>query len=109
MGNHIADILRHHDPETIPLDLRAYVAARTEYDYREHTRQGAEHFDYVPDEIVDRFCVLGSVDACRAKLSELEALGVTEFNFYTTIPDPEPVIETYGREIIPAFASKSPA
>ena len=109
VGNHIADILRHHDPETIPLDLRAYVAARTEYDYREHTRQGADHFDYVPDEIVDRFCVLGSAEECCAKLRELEQLGVTEFNFYTTIPEPEPVIEAYGRDIIPAFTSKSPA
>ena len=70
--------------------LRAYVAARTEYDYREHTRQGADHFAYVPDEIVDRFTVLGPVEACRARLSELEALGVTEFNLYTTMPEPEP-------------------
>jgi probable F420-dependent oxidoreductase len=109
VGNHIADILRHHDPETIPLYLRAYVAARTDYDYREHTRQDADHYAYVQDEIVDRFTVLGPVDACRAKLRELEALGVTEFNLYTTIPEPEPVIEIYGREIIPAFAEKTPA
>jgi probable F420-dependent oxidoreductase len=109
VGNHIADILRHHDPETIPLALRAYVAARTEYDYREHTRQGADHFAYVPDEIVDRFTVLGPVEACREKLSELEALGVTEFNVYTTVPEPEAVIESYGRDIIPAFTRKTPA
>ena len=103
VGNHIADILRHHDPETLPLELRAYVEQRSHYDYRQHTRQGAEHYDYVPDEIVDRFTVLGTIDECRQKVRELEALGVTEYNIYTAVPEPERVIETYGREIVPEF------
>ena len=103
VGNHIADILRHHDPDAIPEELRAYIDDRRHYDYRRHTRQGAEHYAYVPDEIVDRFTVLGTVDECTEKLQELEALGVSEYNIYTTIPEPERVIETYGREIIPVF------
>jgi probable F420-dependent oxidoreductase len=103
VGNHIADILRHHDPETLPLELRGYVEARSHYDYRQHTRQGVEHYDYVPDEIVDRFTVLGTADECREKVRELEALGVTEYNIYTAVPEPERVIEIYGREILPAF------
>jgi probable F420-dependent oxidoreductase len=103
VGNHIADILRHHDPETLPKELRAYVEGRGDYDYRRHTRQGADHYDYVPDEIVDRFTVLGTVDKCTEKLRRLEALGVTEYNIYTTVPEPERLIETFGREIVPAF------
>jgi probable F420-dependent oxidoreductase len=103
VGNHIADLLRHHDPAEIPEDLRAYVEGRTSYDYREHTRLNTEHSHYVPDEIVDRFTVLGTVGECIEKLRRLEALGVTEFNIYTTIPEPERLIETYGRDIIPAF------
>jgi probable F420-dependent oxidoreductase len=103
VGNHIADILRHHEPEALPDELRAYVEARTRYDYRQHTRQEAEHYGYVPDEIVDRFTIHGSADACAAKVRELAALGVTEYNIYTTVPEPERVIETYGREIIPLF------
>ncbi len=105
VGNHIADILRHHDPETLPEELRAYVDGRGDYDYRRHTRQGADHYDYVPDEIVDRFTVLGTVDECTEKVRRLEALGVTEYNIYTTIPEPERLIETYGREIVPAFTN----
>jgi len=105
VGNHIADILRHHEPETLPEELRAYVDGRGDYDYRRHTRQGADHYDYVPDEIVDRFTVLGTVDECAEKLRRLEALGVTEYNIYTTIPEPERLIETYGREIVPAFTN----
>jgi probable F420-dependent oxidoreductase len=103
VGNHIADILRHHDPETLPEELRAYVDGRSDYDYRRHTRQEADHSAYVPDEIVDRFTVLGTVDECTEKLKELEALGVSEYNIYTTIPEPERVIEMYGREIVPVF------
>jgi probable F420-dependent oxidoreductase len=105
VGNHIADILRHHDPETLPEELRAYVDGRGDYDYRRHTRQGADHYDYVPDEIVDRFTVLGTIDECTEKVRRLEALGVTEYNIYTTIPEPERLIETYGREIVPAFTN----
>jgi probable F420-dependent oxidoreductase len=103
VGNHIADVLRHHPPDEIPEHLRKYVEARTHYDYRDHTRSGSEHASYVPDEIVDRFCVLGTAAECTEKLRALEAIGVTEFNVYIAVPDPARVIETYGREIIPAL------
>jgi probable F420-dependent oxidoreductase len=103
VGNHIADILRHHDPETLPAELHSYVKGRAKYDYRLHTRRGADHSGYVPDEIVDRFTVLGTADECIEKLKELHALGVSEYNIYTTIPEPEQMIETYGREIVPMF------
>jgi probable F420-dependent oxidoreductase len=105
VGNHIADILRHHDPEEIPDYISHYVEARTHYDYRQHTRREAEHYDYVPDEIIDRFTVLGTVADVTKKLRKLESIGVTEFNMYTTFEDPERVIETYGREVIPSMAT----
>jgi alkanesulfonate monooxygenase SsuD/methylene tetrahydromethanopterin reductase-like flavin-dependent oxidoreductase (luciferase family) len=105
VGNHIADILRHHDPEEIPDYISHYVEARTHYDYRQHTRREAEHYDYVPDEIIDRFTVLGTVAEVTEKLRKLESIGVTEFNMYTTFENPERVIETYGREVIPSMAT----
>ena len=105
VGNHIADILRHHDPDEIPDYISHYVEARTHYDYRQHTRREAEHYDYVPDEIIDRFTVLGTVAEVTEKLRKLESIGVTEFNMYTTFEDPERVIETYGREVIPSMAT----
>lgn len=103
VGNHLADILRHHDPDEIPEYIAAYVEARTHYDYRQHTRQEAEHYDYVPDEVIDRFTVIGTVAEVAEKLRRLEALGVTEFNMYTTFDSPERVIETYGRDVIPSM------
>jgi probable F420-dependent oxidoreductase len=105
VGNHIADILRHHDPDEIPDYISHYVEARTHYDYRQHTRREAEHYDYVPDEIIDRFTVLGTAAEVTEKLRKLESIGVTEFNMYTTFDNPERVIETYGREVIPSMAT----
>lgn len=105
VGNHIADILRHHDSGEIPDYISNYVEARTQYDYRQHTRREAEHYDYVPDEIIDRFTVTGSVAEVKEKLRELESVGVTEFNMYTTFEGPERVIETYGRDVIPSAAT----
>jgi probable F420-dependent oxidoreductase len=103
VGNHIADILRHHEPEGLPSDLIDYVAGRGHYDYRDHAEQGTEHSEYVPDEIVDRFCVLGSKDQCIEKVRELEGLGVGEFNIYPHVDGILGVIETYGKEIAPEF------
>jgi alkanesulfonate monooxygenase SsuD/methylene tetrahydromethanopterin reductase-like flavin-dependent oxidoreductase (luciferase family) len=70
-----------------------------------HGRTGAEHAEFVPDDVVDRFCVLGTVDQCIGKLKELEAIGMTQFNIYSMQEDPGPlgVIEDFGRDIIPAF------
>jgi probable F420-dependent oxidoreductase len=103
VGNHIADVLRHHDPEAIPDDLVNYVERRTHYDYRDHAEAGAEHADYVPDEIVDRFAVIGTAEQCAEKLRELERIGVSEFNIYTQVDNILGIIETYGKEIAPGF------
>jgi probable F420-dependent oxidoreductase len=103
VGNHVADVLRHHDPATVPDYVAEYVEARTRYDYYQHGHPGADHSKYVPDEIVDRFCVIGTVEECAAKLRELASVGVDEFNIYPYVPQLEQVIATYGREIAPRF------
>lgn len=105
VGNHVADILRHHDRDEIPDYISAYVDARSHYDYRDHTRQGVDHYDYVPDEIIDRFTLIGTAAEVTEKLRALEKLGVTEFNMYTTFSNPERVIEIFGREIVPDFTN----
>jgi alkanesulfonate monooxygenase SsuD/methylene tetrahydromethanopterin reductase-like flavin-dependent oxidoreductase (luciferase family) len=57
----------------------------------------------VTDEIVDRFCVLGDVDAATAKLRELESIGVDQFNIYLMTHGQEETLTAYGEEIIPRF------
>jgi probable F420-dependent oxidoreductase len=101
VGNHIADVLRQHDPGGLPKELTDYVQGRSHYNYRHHAEQGTEHSAYVPDEIVDRFCVIGNEEQIRAKLRELESIGVSEFNIYPNVKGIEGVIERYGREFAP--------
>jgi probable F420-dependent oxidoreductase len=103
VGNHIADVLRYHASDEIPAELRDYVERRPEYDYRVHAEQGTEHSHYVPDEIVDRFCVIGDLDAVRAKLELLRSLGVGEINLYPHVAGFESVIEAYGRDVVPGL------
>ena len=45
-----------------PTALTDYIKGRQGYDYNEHGQAGNTHADFVPDEIVDRFCILGPVD-----------------------------------------------
>jgi probable F420-dependent oxidoreductase len=101
VGNHIADVLRHHDAQELPETLFDYVHDRPGYDYRQHGHPGADHSKYVPDAICDRFCVLGTAEACEAKLRELAGLGVSEFNIYPYIPNLLETIDLYGRSIAP--------
>src|SRR5262249_37115311 len=101
VGNHIADILRHHDPGGLPSELFDYVHGREAYDYRQHGHPGADHAQYVPDGICERFCVIGTEQECEAKILQLAAIGVSEFNIYPYVPDVEELIRTYGRTIAP--------
>lgn len=104
VSNHVVDLVNRYAGDELPKELTDYIAARDHYDYKEHGRRGAEHAEFVTDEIVDRFCVIGTVDQCKEKLRALEALGVDQFNLYAmSVEGPDAIIETYGREIIPEF------
>src|SRR5215213_9789940 len=85
------------------MDLTDFVKARKFYDYNEHSRVGAKHGEFVTDEIVDRFCVLGNVEQATAKLEELESVGVDQFNIYLMTKGQEETLESYGEQIIPQF------
>jgi len=103
VGNHIADVLRHHEPDNLPQELIDYVKERSEYDYRDHAEPGTDHSKYVPDDIVDRFCVIGDDDAVKAKLRVLADIGVSEFNIYPMVDGIEDLMLHYGEEFAPAL------
>lgn len=103
VSNHVVDLVHRYASAELPRELTEFIAARDHYDYADHGRTGAEHASFVTDEVVDRFCVLGTPDRCLAKLRELEALGVDQFNFYSMVDDPAGVIRSFGRDLIPAF------
>jgi alkanesulfonate monooxygenase SsuD/methylene tetrahydromethanopterin reductase-like flavin-dependent oxidoreductase (luciferase family) len=108
VSNHVMDLIeRYGENSEIPKDLTDFVKARKFYDYKEHSRVGAKHGEFVTDEIVDRFCVLGTPAQAAEKLKELESVGVDQFNIYLMTHSQEATLEVYGREIIPAFAGAS--
>src|SRR6201992_3081494 len=83
VGNHVADIVERYGGDgAVPQALTDYIAERKGYDYNEHGRAGNTHTSFVPDEIVDRFCLLGSVEQHVAKLEALRELGVDQFALY---------------------------
>ena len=79
VGNHVADIVaKHGEGSSVPKALTDYIAGREGYDYNTHGKAGNDHVDFVPDEIVDRFCVLGDGKDHIQKLEALRDLGVDQ-------------------------------
>ncbi|HEY5201544.1 MAG TPA: TIGR03842 family LLM class F420-dependent oxidoreductase [Acidothermaceae bacterium] len=106
VGNHVADIVARYgaDGGPVPQALTDYIAGRQGYDYNEHGRVGNTHADFVPDEIVDRFCMLGTADEHIDKLRALKALGVDQFAVYLQHDAKEATLQAYADKVIPALA-----
>jgi probable F420-dependent oxidoreductase len=105
VGNHVADIVsRYGDSGSVPTALTEYIRGRHGYDYAEHGRAGNTHADFVPDDIVDRFCILGPAEAHIEKLRTLKELGVDQFALYLQHDDKDHTLTAYGEQIVPAFA-----
>jgi probable F420-dependent oxidoreductase len=104
VSNHVMDLIERYGWDSeIPDALTDYVKTRKFYDYKDHSRVGARHGEFVSDEICDRFCVLGTPQQARAKLKELESVGVDQFNIYLMTEGQEQTLEAYGGDIIPTF------
>ena len=104
VSNHVMDLIEKYGWDSdIPKELTDFVKARKFYDYKDHSRVGAKHGEFVSDEICDRFCVIGSAEQCKAKLRELEQVGVSQFNIYLMTHGQEETLAAYGKEIIPGF------
>jgi hypothetical protein len=63
----------------------------------------SDNANFVSDEVVDRFCLVGPAKAHQEKLRKLGSVGVTQFNLYLMCGDEEESLETYRREVLPAF------
>ncbi|MBH1938321.1 TIGR03842 family LLM class F420-dependent oxidoreductase [Streptomyces sp. AV19] len=105
VGNHVADLVARYGEHSaaVPGELTAYIEKRRGYDYSHHGRAGNPSTDFVPDEIVDRFCLLGPVEAHVEKLERLRALGVDQFALYAMHDAREAVIDAYGERVIPVL------
>ncbi|WP_375424394.1 TIGR03842 family LLM class F420-dependent oxidoreductase [uncultured Friedmanniella sp.] len=104
VGNHVADIVaKYGESAAVPPALTDYIKNRQGYDYNEHGRAGNTHTDFVPDEIIDRFCLLGPAEAHIAKLEQLRAVGCDQFAGYLQHDMKEETLRVYGETVIPAL------
>jgi probable F420-dependent oxidoreductase len=102
VGNHVADIVDKYGAESgaVPQALTDYIKARQGYDYSHHGQAGNPSTEFVPDEIVDRFCVLGPVEEHRERLQELCELGVDQFALYLMHDDPDGTFDAYAQHFV---------
>jgi len=104
VGNHVADLVARYGTEgPVPRALTDYIKGRQEYDYAHHGKAGNPSTDFVPDDIVDRFCLLGPAAAHIERLRELAQIGADQFAVYLMHDDEEATLEAYARDIIPAL------
>jgi hypothetical protein len=85
--------------------LTDYIKGRQGYDYNQHGRAGSAHTEFVPDEIVDRFCILGPVADHLRRLEELKALGVDQFAVYLQHDGKDETLRAYGEQIVGEVAT----
>jgi probable F420-dependent oxidoreductase len=104
VSNHVVDLVNRYDPQELPPALTGYVRDRAGYDYLHHAEVGSSNAAFVGDDVVDRFSVIGPVEAHVAKLRELAQAGVDQFNIYLMNGDEEQTLDAYGREVIPQLA-----
>ena len=97
------DLVNKYPREQLPESLTGYITDRQGYDYLHHAEVGSSNAAFVGDDVTDRFCVLGEPDEHIAKLRDLAAAGVDQFNLYLMNGDEEAQLEAYGRDIIPAL------
>ncbi|MEP6851730.1 MAG: TIGR03842 family LLM class F420-dependent oxidoreductase [bacterium] len=116
VGNHVADIVARYGAQpsdneraAVPAALTEYIAGRTGYDYNAHGKAGSAHTDFVPDSIIDRFCLIGPVEEQVRRLEELRGLGVDQFAVYLQHDAKDATLAAYGELVRPAVVSRSTA
>ena len=105
VSNHVMDLIARYRPEELPAALTSYVRNRGTYDYQHHCEVDSDNANFVSDEVVDRFCVVGPVEAHRQKLRQLAKVGVTQFNVYLMCGEEESTLEQYRKQILPGFST----
>jgi probable F420-dependent oxidoreductase len=106
VGNHVADIVARYGDQSgaVPRALTDYIKGREGYDYNEHGQAGNVHTQFVPDDIVDRFCIIGPVEMHIERMLALKELGVDQFSIYLQHDDKDHTLQVYGDKVMPAVA-----
>ena len=102
VGNHVADLVERYHSGELPQAFTDYIEGRKGYNYKEHADKDADHLDFISDEIIESFSILGDKDQHIAKLKELKGAGVDLFVMYLMSGEEEEQLEAYA-DVISAF------
>jgi len=109
VSNHVVDLIARYKPEELPPALVSYVRNRPGYDYRHHCEVESDNKQFVSDEVVDRFCLVGPASRQLEKVHALAAVGVTQFNLYLMSGDEESQLNAFARDVLHKVERQSAA
>ena len=76
---HVARVVAHPLPYVLdPQEQKVLEEIRKTYDYYHHMDQEANHAEVIPDWLVDKFAIAGTVDQCRAQIGRLKKTGIQQ-------------------------------
>ncbi|MGZ8499375.1 MAG: LLM class flavin-dependent oxidoreductase [Candidatus Binatia bacterium] len=76
---HVARVVAHPLPYVLdPNEQKVLQEIRKTYDYYHHMDQQANHAEVIPDWLVDKFAIAGSVAQCKAQIERIKKTGVQQ-------------------------------
>jgi 5,10-methylenetetrahydromethanopterin reductase len=76
---HVARVVAHPLPYVLdPQEQKVLEEIRRTYDYYHHMDQEANHAEVIPDWLVDKFAIAGTVEECRAQIQRIKKTGVQQ-------------------------------
>jgi 5,10-methylenetetrahydromethanopterin reductase len=76
---HVARVVAHPQPYVLDeKEQKVLAEIRKTYDYYSHMEQEANHAEVIPDWLVDKFAIAGSVAECRAQVERIKKSGIQQ-------------------------------
>jgi len=76
---HVARVVAHPLPYVLdPKEQQVLQEIRKTYDYYHHMDQQANHAEVIPDWLVDRFAIAGTVEQCRTQIERIKKTGIQQ-------------------------------
>jgi 5,10-methylenetetrahydromethanopterin reductase len=76
---HVARVIAHPLPYVLdPNEQKVLAEIRKTYDYYHHMDQQANHAEVIPDWLVDKFAIAGTIDECRRQIERIKKTGIQQ-------------------------------
>lgn len=76
---HVARVVAHPQPYVLDeKEQKVLAEIRRTYDYYHHMDQQANHAEVIPNWLVDKFAIAGTVSECRAQVKRIKKSGIQQ-------------------------------